>query len=193
MDVVLFGIQGSGKGTQAKRLAAERDFDIFEAGGELRTIAASGSELGNSIKSYIDAGELVPHTIIMDVVERAIAKRPKNQKILFDGIPRDAKQMKDFDVVMQKLGRKFRCFHIALDPEEGMQRILKRAKIEGRADDASENTIRKRMNTFTEKTMPVIMSYRERGLVEDIDGLGEVHAIFERMLSVWDNLQNTVC
>jgi adenylate kinase family enzyme len=121
MDLVLFGIQGSGKGTQAKRLAAEFGFDIFEAGGELRKIAASGSELGNTVKSYIDQGHLVPHEIIMQVVKEAIAARPKATKILFDGIPRDTDQMRDFDAIMKDAGRDFRCTEILLDKEQALQ------------------------------------------------------------------------
>src|SRR3989338_6078654 len=68
IDLVFFGIQGSGKGTQAKKLASEFGYDIFEAGGELRKIAASGSELGKTVKSFIDQGHLVPFEIIMQVV-----------------------------------------------------------------------------------------------------------------------------
>ncbi len=73
MDLVLFGIQGSGKGTQAKKLAAEYGYNIFEAGAELRKIASSDSPLGRRVKGYIDQGHLVPHTIIMEVVAAAIA------------------------------------------------------------------------------------------------------------------------
>lgn len=188
MDLVLFGIQGCGKGTQAKLLAEQYGFGIFEAGGELRAIAASDTDLGKKVKSYIDVGELVPHTIIMDVVEQAVSKRPKDQKILFDGIPRDENQMKDFDSVMKKLGREFRCIHITLDPEKGVRRILERAKTQGRADDASEETIRKRMNTFTEKTMPVIQSYTERGWVREVAGVGSVEEIAVQMAKAWKAL-----
>src|SRR3989338_7590382 len=112
MDIVLFGIQGSGKGTQAKKLAAEFGYDIFEAGGELRKIVATGSDLGNTVKAYIDLGHLVPFEIIMRVVKEAIAERPKDQKILFDGIPRDDAQMKSFDAIMKDAGREFRGIHI---------------------------------------------------------------------------------
>src|SRR3989344_7475426 len=107
MDLVLFGIQGSGKGTQAKKFAAEFGYDIFEAGGELRKIAASGSELGETVKSYIDIGKLVPFEIIMEVLEQAVSSRDRNQKILFDGIPRDENQKKSFDEIMENLGRDF--------------------------------------------------------------------------------------
>jgi len=182
MDLVLFGIQGSGKGTQAKRLASEKNYAIFEAGGALRKIAAEDSELGKTVKSFIDVGKLVPHDIIMDVLRDALTKMPKSQKVLFDGIPRDLDQMRDFDVVMEKLGRKFQCIHITLDPEEGVERILKRANIEGRADDASEETIRKRMRTFTGKTIPVIETYASAGKVTNIDGKGTMDEIYGRML-----------
>jgi len=178
MDLLLFGIQGSGKGTQAKKLAAEFGFDIFEAGGELRKIAASGSELGKTVQSYIDQGHLVPHEIIMRVVKEAIAQRPKTTRILFDGIPRDENQQKDFDVIMKDAGRDFRAVHLLLDPEEGVQRIFGRAKAEGRADDADEEIIRRRMKTFTEKTLPVIEAYKARGLVTELDGGKPVNEVY---------------
>ena len=181
MDIVIFGIQGSGKGTQAKRLAAEFGYDIFEAGGELRKIAATDSELGRTVKSYIDVGKLAPHEIVMQVVKEAILTRPTTQKILFDGIPRDLDQMRDFDTVMHEVGRDFRCIHIRLDPEEGIRRILGRAAKEGRADDANEEIIRRRMKTFTEKTMPVIERYEAQGKVIDLDGNQEIDDVYQEL------------
>ncbi len=184
MDLVLFGIQGSGKGTQAKKLAVEFGYDIFEAGGELRKIAATGSELGKTVKSYIDDGKLVPHQIIMQVVKEAILKRPKSQKILFDGIPRDHDQMKDFDGVMKEVGRDFRGIEILLSKEEALKRILGRAKAEGRVDDANEEIILRRMNTFLEKTKPVIERYKARGQLIEIDGNRDVDTVYEALKQV---------
>lgn len=181
MDLVLFGIQGSGKGTQAKRLCAEFGYDLFEAGGELRKIAALGSALGQTVKSYIDVGKLVPFEIIMQVVKEAILARPKTQKILFDGIPRDLDQMREFDRIMAEVGRDFRCIEIKLTEEEGVQRILGRARIEGRKDDADEGTIRRRMATFREKTMPVIERYKAAGKLTDVDGTGTVDEVYAAM------------
>ncbi len=178
MDLVFFGIQGSGKGTQAKKLAAELGYDIFEAGGELRKIAGSGSELGTTVKSYIDHGHLVPHEIIMQVVATAIASRPKSTKILFDGIPRDENQKKDFDSAMQKAGRDFHCIHFLLDADEAEKRILGRAAQEGRADDAKSEIIRRRMNTFTEKTLPIIDGYKAAGKVTEIHADRSVDQIY---------------
>ena len=181
MDLLLFGIQGSGKGTQAKKLAAEFGYDIFEAGGELRKIAAGGSSLGQTVKSYIDQGKLVPHEIIMQVVKEAIMKRSNTQKILFDGIPRDADQKRDFDRIMMEVGRDFRAVHLLLDLEEGVRRILGRAKVEGRSDDANEEVIRRRMATFTEKTLPVIEAYKVQGKVIELDGSGEVEEVYRKL------------
>lgn len=170
MDVVLFGIQGSGKGTQAKRLAADFGYEIFEAGGELRAIAASGTELGNTVKEYIDAGHLVPHHIIMRVVKESVCVRPKDAKILFDGVPRDLDQMRDFDDVMHGCGREFRCIELKVDEATVIARLRKRAAEQGRADDAKDEFILRRMTLFHEKTEPVIAQYRAAGKVVDIDG-----------------------
>ena len=189
MDLVFFGIQGSGKGTQAKRLAAEFGYDIFEAGGELRKIAAlaprspkgevgSGSELGATVKSFVDVGKLVPHEIIMQVVKEAIGKRPATTKILFDGIPRDGEQMKDFNQIMKDAKRDFRCVEFTLSKEEATKRILGRAKAEGRADDANLEIITRRMDTFLTKTRPVIEEYRRQGKLTDIDADRSVEEIY---------------
>ena len=178
MDLVFFGIQGSGKGTQAKKLAAEFGYDIFEAGGELRKIVASGSALGKTVQGYIDQGHLVPHEIIMQVVKEAVGARPKSVTILFDGIPRDDAQKKDFDLVMSGAKRDFRCIHFVLDAKEATQRILGRAKVEGRGDDSNIEIITRRMATFTEKTKPVIDAYRAAGKVGDIPADRDVDAIY---------------
>ena len=181
MDIAFFGIQGSGKGTQAKMLAEELGYYIFEAGGELRKIKASGTELGELVKKYIDNGELVPFEIIMKVVEEAVNAVPVDQKILFDGIPRDLDQMKAFDKIMSNAGRKLQCVHILLEKQEAVERIKSRAEIEGRADDADQDKVLRRMDLFLEKTMPVIAEYEAAGKVIEIDGKGSVEEIYKRI------------
>ena len=184
MDLVLFGIQGSGKGTQARKLAEEFNYYIFEAGGELRKIAASGSDLGNTVKSYIDEGHLVPHEIIMQVVKEAILAQPKDQKILFDGIPRDEEQMQSFDIIMQEVERDFSCVNILLSEEDAIERIRGRAEKEGRADDADEEKVQRRINLFKEKTMPVIRKYSEEDKMVQIDGAGSIDEVYELLKGV---------
>jgi adenylate kinase len=179
MDLVLFGIQGSGKGTQAKKLAAEFGYSIFETGAELRKIAASGTELGNTIKSYIDEGHLAPLPIVMQVVKEAILARPMDQKILFDGIPRDLDQRSQFDEIMKGLRRDFVCVQLTLNDDAAFQRIQGRALAEGRADDANEESIRRRMGIFKEHTSPVIEAYRADGNMIDIDGGRSIDEVYE--------------
>lgn len=181
MDLVLFGIQGSGKGTQARRIATEFGYDIFETGAELRRIIASGSALGKTAASYMDKGNLVPLSLVMQVTKEVILAKPTPKKILFDGIPRDREQMQAFDAMMAEVGRPFRCLHILLPEEEALQRILGRAKVEGRVDDSDEAYIRRRMEIFRAKTLPVIDEYRRQGKLEDIDGGGTVGEVYERV------------
>lgn len=184
MDLVLFGIQGSGKGTQARKIATEFGYDIFETGAELRRIIASGSDLGKTAASYMDRGNLVPLSLVMQVTKEAILARVKTQKILFDGIPRDREQMDAFDALMDEVGRPFRCVHILLSEEEALQRILGRAQVEGRKDDSDEAYIRRRMEIFREKTLPVIDAYRKQGKLVDVDGKGTVEEVYRLMKKV---------
>lgn len=181
MDLVLFGIQGSGKGTQARKIATEFGYDIFETGAELRRIIASGSDMGKTAASYMDKGNLVPLSLVMHVTKEAILAKPKTRKILFDGIPRDKEQMQAFDAMMAEVGRPFRCLHILLSEEDALRRILGRAKVEGRVDDSDEAYIRRRMEIFCAKTLPVIEEYRRRGELEDINGSGTVEEVYERL------------
>jgi len=188
MDLVFLGIQGSGKGTQAKRLAAEFGYRIFEAGGELRKIASQPAELGLKVKSYVDAGHLVPHEIIMQVFRQALLNYKRDEKLLFDGIPRDLDQMRDFDSIMSEIGRDFRCVHFILDAEEGVTRILGRAKAEGRVDDQNVESIRRRMSLFAEKTMPVIERYKAAGKVTEIEASRSVEEVYEELRGIVSRL-----
>jgi adenylate kinase len=181
MDLILFGIQGSGKGTQAKLLAQNFGYEIFEAGAELRKIAATDLPLGNTVAGYIDHGHLVPFAIIMDVVRDAMSRKPGSQKILFDGVPRDVFQMRAFEELMRDLHREFQCMQLTVNEEAAIKRIVNRAKEQGRADDANEEFIRRRIGLFHEKTMPVIDMYRKDGKLIEVNGEGSVDEVFARL------------
>lgn len=184
MDLVFFGIQGSGKGTQARKLVQDFGYAYFEAGGELRRIKDAGTPLGATVRKYIDEGHLVPFAIIMQVVEAFVASQKPSQRILFDGIPRDLDQMRSFDAIMGKAGRSFRCVEIVVPDDVAFQRILGRARAEGRTDDADPEKVRRRMQLFREKTVPVLERYRVQGIVTDVDGSGTVEEIYERLKNV---------
>jgi adenylate kinase len=181
VDLVLFGIQGSGKGTQAKLLAEHFGYQIFEMGGVLRGIVASGSELGKTIASYIDKGNLVPHEIILDVLREGIDGRPPEAPILFDGVPRDLDQMGHFDMIMKEKGREFRCINVVVPEDVVLARLTKRALEQGRVDDANVEFVNRRIGWFKEKTVKVLDIYKSKNLVADVDGLGSVDEVFARM------------
>ena len=169
-DLILVGIQGSGKGTQAKILAAEKGYQIFETGGALRTLRQEDSDLGRKIKSIIDAGDLVPNDIVMEIVRDAIDhKLDPSKPIIFDGIPRFEEQRVTFEALLSDLGREFLVVEISLDDEEAFVRLMKRAEIEGRADDNPES-IRKRIGLFHEETQPLLEIWRDAGKVVVVNG-----------------------
>lgn len=169
MDVALFGIQGSGKGTHARHLSQEFGWPVFHAGEELRAIAASGTEDGRIVASYIDHGNKVPCKYAIDLLMQFLSDKSPSQPVVFDGIPRDLEQRVEFDRVMKEAGRDFICLHLKLDPEVGLARVIERAKKENRADDSTIEKIQHRMNWTLSETMPVLDVYRRQDRVIDVD------------------------
>lgn len=135
MDYVLFGIQGSGKGTQGKILAQKINAAYFETGGELRRLAKEDSELGKKIKSIIEAGKLVPNEVVMEIVEnfiKTVAVPPGrdltsgSKPVIFDGLPRNQHQSETFEALLQKSGHNYIGLYFELSREEAENRLLKR-------------------------------------------------------------------
>ncbi len=178
MDLSLFGIQGCGKGTHAKLLAAEFDYDIFGAGVELRKIAAQETEEGRLVKGIIDKGHLVPVEVTMKALSAWLARR-KDRKIICDGIPRSMEQLEAFNGIMEESGRSIMGINIVISEDRALERIMKRAS--GRVDDATEESIRQRLRIFRETTMPVVEWYRARGQMVDVDGDAAVEVVYERL------------
>jgi adenylate kinase len=183
VDIVLLGIQGSGKGTQARRLAEDFGYRIVEMGGELRNIIASGSELGKVVASYIDKGNHAPLEVVVQVMRQVIDAQPPEKPLLFDSAVRNLDQMAPFDEIMRQAGRSFRCIHLTLPREVATERILRRAQNEGRTDDADLGAINRRIELFYEKTLPVIEEFKRRGIVMEIDGMGTVDEVYARLKS----------
>lgn len=206
MDLVLFGIQGSGKGTQSKMIAERCGLSVFEAGGELRKISAEDSELGRKVKSIIEAGHLVPTETIMEIVANFLHHLPEGQAALFDGIPRSKDQQEQFDALMEKEGHDFKGLFIDLTEEQAMQRLTTRRictkckevypvfydkekceKCGGdlitRSDDTPD-AIKIRLSTFTEKTLPVIKDYENRGKILKVKGDQSIEKVSSDIMEV---------
>lgn len=198
MDFVFFGIQGSGKGTQGKMLAAKKGYEYFEAGGELRKLAREETELAKKVKSIMERGELVPVEVIMEIVENFLSKIPKTRNVVFDGIPRNEKQRELFEKLMKKAGRLPTGILIEIPEEESLRRITNRwmSKSTGkiymskeqalkecelkdlyqRADD-NEESIRVRIKAYQKETVPIINWYKTQGRLRVVDGTPPVEAV----------------
>ncbi len=177
MDLILFGMQGSGKGTQGQELIKEFGLANFEMGAELRAAVASGSELGNKVKGIIEAGDLVDDDTIMAIVDEKLHSVPKDQAILFDGIPRTKVQAEKLLEVLNANGRDAFGVFINVSEEECITRMLGR----GRQDD-TEETIRRRLDNYVVNTVPVIDGFKERDRLIEIDGEQTIEQVTAEMI-----------
>ena len=161
-DLLFLGIQGSGKGTQAKNLSETHE--IIEAGSLLREIGKSGTELGNQVRGYQERGELVPNDVLAQVIRTELEARDPSTRVLIDGYPRTEAQMVQFNDMMEESGRDFIAIHFELSREEAAARMAGR----GRADDTPQ-AIEKRLDLFEQHTVPVIEQYRGQDRLIDVD------------------------
>ena len=205
-DLILFGIQGSGKGTQGKLLADKFALPIFETGAELRSLAQSSSPLGQKVKNIIDAGNLVSDEIVLDVIQNFLHKVPAEQAVIFDGIPRSVSQRQLFDQLLETLGRHPLAIQIELSAKDALQRLTARrlcskcrtiypadyqgetcsvpdcnGKLERRADDNSES-IKRRLELYEQETLPVIEHYAKEQRLLKVDGRASIQEVNQALL-----------
>ncbi len=179
-DLILIGIQGSGKGTQAKIIAEKYGYEIFETGGALRAIAASGSELGKRVKAIMNAGNLVSNEIVMEIVADFIEQNTTDKPIIFDGIPRSEEQRISLEALLREKNRDFEVLAIELSETEAFSRMFKRAEIEGRADD-NETAMKKRIANFYEFTEPLLTHWQKDGKLLQVCGEHPIDEVTKRI------------
>jgi len=184
MRIVLLGPPGSGKGTQATMLVEQLGLPHISTGALLRNAANRGTELGLQAKAITDKGELVPDDIMSDMIEERLSRDDVAKGFILDGYPRNTAQARSLTVMLERLNMPAdEAIHIDIDPETVIKRIAKRAKEEGRTDDAVE-TVKNRMRVYAEQTAPVADYYEERGLLTRVLGNGPKEEILQRILSV---------
>lgn len=188
-DLIFVGIQGSGKGTQAKILAEKKAYKIFETGGELRRIAKEDSPLGHKVKEITERGDLVPNEIVMEIVENFIQNINADDKVIFDGIPRSEEQRVSLEKLLAGKNRNFMALEVKLSEDEAMKRLLKRAEIEGRADDNPE-TIKKRIQNFYDHTEPLLDAWRAQDKLIVIDGDQSIEEVAEEIFNKIESLKD---
>ena len=159
LNLVIFGAPGSGKGTQSEVLIEKYGFDHISTGDILRAEIRQESELGKAAKSYMDAGQLVPDSLIIDMIEKVLRERKPKKGIILDGFPRTVAQAEALDALFAKLDTQV---HAVLDlqvaEDELVERLLKRGQDSGRSDDNLE-TIQKRLGVYHAQTAPIAEHY----------------------------------
>jgi len=184
MRIVLLGPPGSGKGTQAKLLVEQLGVPHISTGALLRNAAQRGTELGLKAKALTDKGELVPDDVISDMIGERLRRADVAKGFILDGYPRNLAQAKSLDALLDRLDQPVdEAILIDIKAELIIKRIAKRAQEEGRADD-TEETVRNRLQVYTEQTEPVAEYYAQRGLLTKVLGEGSVDDIFQRILSI---------
>ena len=177
------GPPGAGKGTQAKFVAARFDIPAISTGDIFRANVSRGTPLGIEAKKYMDAGEYVPDEVTNRMVRNRIDEPDAKPGFLLDGYPRTLAQVEELDGMIGHTGHKLDAVVVlTVDEEELVHRLLQRADVEGRADD-TEEVIRRRQEVYTEQTEPLIEVYRGRGILHEVDGMGEVDEVTDRIFA----------
>jgi adenylate kinase len=186
MRLIIMGPPGAGKGTQAKFIAEHFGIPAVSTGDIFRRNVSEGTELGVEAKRYMDAGEYVPDEVTNLMVRNRIDEPDAEHGFLLDGYPRTLAQVEELDGMIRYTGHQLDAVVcLTVDQDEIVQRLLQRAQIEGRADD-TEDVIRRRQEVYLEQTEPLIEVYRERGIVVEVDGMGEVSDVTERIFAALD-------
>jgi adenylate kinase len=191
MRLILMGPPGAGKGTQAKFVADHFGVPAISTGDIFRANVSRGTPLGVEAKKFMDAGEYVPDVVTNQMVRNRIAEEDADPGFLLDGYPRTLAQVEELDSMIVDTGHQLDAVVvIRADSDELVQRLLARAQTEGRADD-SEDVIRRRQEIYLAETEPLIAVYEERGLVHEIDGMGEVEDVTKRIFEALDVVEQS--
>ena len=181
--LLIVGPPGSGKGTQAARITDSLGVVAISTGDIFRANVKEMTPLGVEAKQYMDAGDYVPDSVTNAMVRDRLAQSDVAEGFLLDGYPRTVAQVAELDDILASNGQNLDAVVLlTADEDELVARLLKRAQIEGRADD-TEDVIRHRLSVYREQTQDVVAAYRERGLVREVDGLGELEDVTSRILA----------
>jgi len=187
---ILFGPPGAGKGTHASAIAEKYNLKHLSTGELLRAEIAAGTELGKQAKSLIEAGALVPDSVVEGMIETAFDTIKGFDGFLLDGFPRNIPQAEDLDKILSRRGEQVTAVVSIMIPDELIRkRIAHRAAIEGRADDASDETINNRIKTYHTQTEPLIDFYKKQGKYGEVTtDAAEIEENRARVLSLMEKL-----
>lgn len=175
MRILILGPQGSGKGTQAKRIADAHGIPHVATGDILRAAIAAGTELGRRVAPILERGDLVPDDLMVDLIRERLAGE---DAFVLDGFPRTLAQAGVLDSMLEEIAKPLdTVVLLEVSDAEATRRLLGRAAEEGRADDAPD-AIANRLRLYHELTEPVVERYRDRGALVEIDGERSMDEVF---------------
>ena len=181
MNILLLGPQGAGKGTQAKRIAAEYGLPHIATGEMLRHAIAAGTPLGRKVKPIYDSGGLVPDDLMIELIRERLSEPDAAEGFVLDGFPRTFVQAEALDAMLRDIDRPLSLvLELQVPDEVAIERLSRRAEIEGRADDTPE-AIRRRLSLYHEETEPLVEYYRTRGNVVGIHGDRSENEVFSEI------------
>ncbi len=210
MRIVLLGAPGSGKGTQAKKLMAERRVPQVSTGDMLREAVAAGTRFGLKAKSIMEAGELVPDEVVLGIISERLAQPDAQDGFILDGFPRTTQQALDleelldqlatpldaavlldvdFDILLKRLTGRRTCsltgklLNVYFSPQEELDACIKAGGELVQREDDNEETIANRLEVYRENTEPLIDFYRKRGKLKTVAAEGDIDEVYARLLS----------
>ena len=185
LNIVILGPPGAGKGTQGKLIAKDAGIPHVNTGDIFRAECAAGTELGNKVKSIIDAGDLVPDELTSEIVRARLEQDDTSQGFVLDGFPRTLAQAEALDRALAGSDRG--DLSVVLDfevPDEmAVERLLGRASVEGRSDDAPDK-VQHRLDVYHQQTEPLVEYYRARDLLVPIRAAASVEDVFSEVQQV---------
>ena len=187
-NIVIFGAPGSGKGTQSDKIVEKYGFKHISTGDVLRGEIKNGTELGKTAKGYIDNGQLIPDSLMIDILASVYDSFGAVEGVIFDGFPRTIPQAEALKQMLAERGTEVSVMlNLDVPEAELMERLIKRGQISGRADD-NEETIKKRLVVYQEQTSPLIEWYQKEGKHIHIQGSGELEKIFADICEAIDKV-----
>lgn len=183
MRLIILGPPGAGKGTQASRIAEHYEIPAISTGDIFRANIKNETELGKQVKEILASGGYVSDEITNAIVADRLQEEDAAGGFLLDGYPRTTAQVAALDEMLAQSGQAVdKVLELVVDDEIVVDRLLKRAELEGRADD-TEEVIRERMALYHRETQPLSSAYDQRGLLVTVDGVGEVDEVAQRIVA----------
>ncbi len=187
LNIIIFGPPGCGKGTQSSKITEKYKLVHISTGDIIRKEIKSGSEFGIQLKAIVEKGELVPYELIIKILESALVRSKNAKGFIFDGFPRTIDQATDLDKILAKDNTSISMvLSLKIEDDIVVQRLLKRAQIEGRKDDTKE-VIKNRLKIYKAETFPLIELYKKQGKYFEVEGCNSIDEIFECAADIIDS------